>query len=229
MTPQPETSVIIPVRNGARFVGEAIQSVCRQIGPGDEIIAVDDASTDATPEVLAAIGDPRLRILRGAGRGVSAARNLGLHAARGEFVAFLDHDDLWPPARHRALHDALLAQPARGASFGVVRVRFEPGAPETADVRGMDGKHIWWLVGSGLFRRALACKVGGFCEEMHLGEDGDFHLRLLEAGLERHLCDVESLVYRRHETNVTNDGEAVRLGVADLLRRKLARQAGRQC
>ncbi|HEX4271210.1 MAG TPA: glycosyltransferase family A protein [Rhizomicrobium sp.] len=224
----PETSVIIPVRNGARFVGEAILSVRQQLGPDDEIIAVDDASTDATTQVLAAIADPRLRLLHGAGCGVSAARNLGLAAARGEFVAFLDHDDLWPPARHHALRDALLAQPAHGASFGKVRVRFEPGAPQTADVRGMDGRHIWWLVGSGLFRRTITRDVGGFCEDMPVGEDGDFHLRLCEAGLEPLLCEAEGLVYRRHETNITNDSEAVRRGLADLFRRKLARQASRK-
>jgi glycosyltransferase involved in cell wall biosynthesis len=220
----PQTSVVIPVRNGARFVGEAIASVRRQLGPHDEIIAVDDASTDATAAVLGAIGDARLRLLRGAGRGVSAARNLGLAAARGEFVAFLDHDDLWPPGRHPALRDALLAQPARGASFGKVRVQFEPNALPAADLRGMDGRHIWWLVGSGLFRRTLVSNVGGFCEDMPVGEDGDFHLRLVEAGLVPLLCETESLVYRRHEDNITNDSEAVRLGLADLLRRKLARR-----
>jgi len=219
--------VIIPVRNGTRFVAEAVTSVLRQLGGDDEVVAVDDASIDDTAAVLAAIGDSRLRVLKASGRGVSAARNLGLATARGEFVAFLDYDDFWPPSRHRALLDALQAHPARGASFGRVRVRFDAGIPEIRRVRDLDGKHFCELVGSGLYRRALVSGVGGFCEEMQIGEDADFHSRLLEAGLVPLLCEVDSLVYRRHAANLTNDSEAVRLALVDVLRRKLKRQKGR--
>jgi glycosyltransferase involved in cell wall biosynthesis len=225
--PQPQTSVIIPVRNGIRFLAEAVMSVLPQLGPEDEVIIVDDASSDATPQLVAAMDDRRLRILKAAGHGVSAARNLGLAAARGEFVAFLDYDDYWPAMRHHALRDGLQAHPARGASFGRVRVRFEPGTPETVEALGLDGRHICELVGSGLYRRALVTGIGGFCEEMHLREDADFHLRLLESGLEPLLCETDGLVYRRHDANVTNDGAAVRLALVDLLRRKLTRQKKR--
>jgi glycosyltransferase involved in cell wall biosynthesis len=225
--PQAQTSAIIPVRNGVRFVAEAVTSVLRQLGSDDEVVVVDDASVDGTPVLLAAIGDPRLRVLTGSGRGVSAARNLGLATARGEFVAFLDSDDFWPPSRHHVLLDALQAHPARGASFGRVRVRFESGIAETTDAQGLDGKHICELVGSGLYRRALVSGVGGFCEQMHLREDADFHIRLLEGGLDPLLCEVDSLVYRRHAANVTNDSAAVRLALVDVLRRKLARQKNR--
>jgi glycosyltransferase involved in cell wall biosynthesis len=225
--PPPQTSVIIPVRNGVRFVAEAITSVLGQLGSDDEVVIVDDASVDGTPALLAAIGDPRLRVLKASGRGVSAARNLGLSMSRGGFVAFLDSDDFWPSSRHRTLLDALQAHPARGASFGRVRVRFDPGIPETPDARGLDGKHICELVGSGLYRRALVSGVGGFCEQMHIREDADFHIRLVEAGLNPLLCEVDSLVYRRHAANVTNDSAAVRLALVDVLHRKLARQKNR--
>jgi glycosyltransferase involved in cell wall biosynthesis len=225
--PPPQTSVIIPVRNGSRFVAEAVTSVLRQLGRDDEVVVVDDASVDDTTAVLAAIGDSRLRVLKASGRGVSAARNLGLATARGEFVAFLDYDDFWPPARHRALLDPLRAHPARDASFGRVRVRFEAGAPENPKARDLDGKHFCELVGSGLYRRALVSEVGGFCEQMHIGEDADFHSRLLEAGFDPLLCDVDSLVYRRHAANITNDNAAVRQAILDVLRRKLERKKGR--
>lgn len=219
----PQTSVIIPVRNGARFVAEAVHSVLDQLGADDEVLVVDDASTDATREIVAALEDPRLSILTAAGRGVSAARNLGLAAACGPYVAFLDHDDLWPVGRHEALLAALAAHPASGASFGRVRVLIEPGAAAPAEAMGLDGKHLCELVGSGLYRRSLVTRIGGFCEEMHLREDADFHLRLLEAGLDPLLCDAESLVYRRHAANATNDAPAMRSALLDLLRRKLAR------
>jgi glycosyltransferase involved in cell wall biosynthesis len=222
--PQRRTSVIIPVRNGVRFIAEAVTSVLRQLGSDDEVLVVDDASVDDTAAMLAAMSDPRLRVLKACGRGVSAARNLGLATARGDFVAFLDYDDFWPPSRHRALLDALQAHPARGASFGRVRVRFEAGIPETPKARDLDGKHFCELIGSGLYRRALVSGVGGFCEQMHIGEDADFHSRLLETGLDPLLCEVDSLVYRRHAANVTNDGPAVRLALVDVLRRKLERR-----
>ena len=88
------TSVIIPVRNGARFVREAIESALVQLSADDEVIVVDDASDDDTGGVVRQIDDRRIRLLDGTGRGVSSARNIGLAEATGEFVAFLDHDDL---------------------------------------------------------------------------------------------------------------------------------------
>jgi glycosyltransferase involved in cell wall biosynthesis len=226
MTPQ--TSVIIPVRNGAKFVHAAIASVLAQIGNDDEIIAVDDASTDATPQILGAVGDRRLSIVKAQGRGVSAARNTGLLRTRGEFVAFLDHDDLWPAGRHDVLLQALREDGARGASFGRVRVRFEPGTDGTEEARGLDGRHVCELIGSGLYRRALAVQIGGFCEQMHLREDADFHIRLLEAGLVPLLCEADSLIYRRHQENVTNNREAMNVALAYLLHRKLIRQKLRE-
>jgi len=91
----PRTSVVIPTRNYGRFLGEAIQSVLTQ-EPGDlEVLVVDDNSTDETPEVLAAISDPRVRSLRIAADNTSEARNAGMDLARGEYLAFLDADDRW--------------------------------------------------------------------------------------------------------------------------------------
>src|ERR1700690_1438891 len=102
-----ETSVIIPVRNGARIVGEAIASGLAQLRGGDEVLAIDDGSTDETPVVLASFVHPGLRLFSGGGRGASALRNMGLAASRGAFIAFLDHDDMWPAGRHGALAMAL--------------------------------------------------------------------------------------------------------------------------
>lgn len=92
----PVVSVIIPTYNRAHCVGEAIESVLNQTFRDFEVIVVDDGSTDNTPEVLAAFGN-RIRVIGQENSGVSAARNAGIKAARGNWVAFLDSDDIWEP------------------------------------------------------------------------------------------------------------------------------------
>lgn len=89
-------SVVIPVYNGSVFLRAALDSVFGQTYPVVQTIAVDDGSTDSSPEILAAYGS-RLQVVRQLNAGVAAARNAGIRAARGEFVAFLDQDDWWLP------------------------------------------------------------------------------------------------------------------------------------
>jgi glycosyltransferase involved in cell wall biosynthesis len=93
----PGISVIIPVYNRAWCVAEALRSVLDQDFSGFEIIAVDDGSTDQTPEILASFSG--IRVIRTGNRGVSAARNTGVAHAKGRLVAFLDSDDLWLPKK----------------------------------------------------------------------------------------------------------------------------------
>jgi glycosyltransferase involved in cell wall biosynthesis len=106
----PQVSVIIPTCNRAWCLAEAVESVLAQDVAGVELIVVDDGSTDRTPELLAGYGE-RIRVLRRENRGVSAARNAGIAAARGELVAFLDSDDVWLPGKLRAQVDFFAAHP----------------------------------------------------------------------------------------------------------------------
>jgi len=99
MAAQPGLSVIIPTYNRAPLVKEAVASVLAQTWRDFEVLVVDDASRDGTAEALAAFGS-RIRLLRSPSRlGVAAARNLGISAARGQWLAFLDSDDLWRPEK----------------------------------------------------------------------------------------------------------------------------------
>jgi len=94
----PEVTVVIPTRNREKIVAGAVASALGQTEVSVEVIVIDDASSDGTAALLAGIGDDRLRVARQpTSRGVSAARNHGLEHARGEWVAFLDDDDLWAP------------------------------------------------------------------------------------------------------------------------------------
>src|SRR5438132_1122109 len=89
-------SILIPVYNAEAFVAEAIQSALDQTWPAKEVIAVDDGSTDRSPEILEGFGG-RVKIIEQENRGASAARNRALNQAQGEFIQFLDADDLLSP------------------------------------------------------------------------------------------------------------------------------------
>ena len=102
----PAISVIIPTYNRANSVGKAIQSVLDQTFKDLEIIVVDDGSTDDSAPVLAAFGD-RIRLIQQANRGVSGARNTGVRAATGKWIAFLDSDDQWHSSKLEKQLDAL--------------------------------------------------------------------------------------------------------------------------
>ena len=94
----PLISCIVPVFNAERFIADALDSILAQSYRPIEVVVIDDGSTDKTPEVVTAYGD-RLRYFRQAHSGAPQARNFGLGLAQGEFIAFLDADDLWHPEK----------------------------------------------------------------------------------------------------------------------------------
>src|SRR5687768_10535344 len=107
-------SAIIPVHNYARLVGRAIESVLAQSYQPVECIVVDDGSTDDTPRVLARYGD-RIRVIRKEKQGPAIARNVGIRAARGEYIALLDSDDYWRSEKLSRQVAVLAGDPALGA------------------------------------------------------------------------------------------------------------------
>src|SRR4029077_12223252 len=120
---EPAISVLVPARNLRPFIGEALASIQAQSRPVQEIIVVDDASDDGTDELLRALAqqEPRLRLLTGEGRGAPAARNLGLLAAGGQVIAFLDGDDIWPRDKIERQMERLLAADGPDIVSGLVQ------------------------------------------------------------------------------------------------------------
>ena len=221
------TSVIIPVRNGANYLADAVASALAQLDAADEVIVVWDPSTDGTEAVAEAFTEPRVRVIKGPNRGVSAARNAGLASAGGEFIAFLDHDDLWPPLRQIVLIKALRDDFELGAIFGRMRIHLEPDGVPWQWILDMDGRHVPGInLGAALFRGSELRKIDGFDECLSFGEDFDYFDRLRNSGLRFGLCDVDGLIYRRHATNCTNDQLAVQNSIFNVIKRKRSRIRG---
>src|SRR5713226_1866991 len=110
-------SILIPVYNAEGFVAEAIQSALDQTWPAKEIIAVDDGSTDRSLEILKSFG-LRIRVIEQENRGASAARNRALSEAQGEFIQFLDADDLLAPDKIEIQMNRLSDEPAGRVASG---------------------------------------------------------------------------------------------------------------
>ena len=182
-----EVSVVIPTRNRWGFLSRTVRSVLAQDDVELELIIVDDGSTDETPERLAAIDDARVQILRNAeSGGVARARNTGMAAARGEWIAWLDDDDLWAPRKLRAQLDA--AESSR-ADFvwcdalvidgdGKV-VGLEPGPdPSEFASRVRTRNPMPGGCSSAMARRDAVHATGGFDESLHVVADWDYWIRL---------------------------------------------------
>lgn len=120
-------AVIIPLYNGAPWIGEALDSVLAQDMPPNEIVVVDDGSTDSSPDIVRSFLG--VTLLRNDGKGSSVARNMGLKHTDSEFVAFLDQDDVWHPSHLRLLVKILEDRPEANTAVATA-ICFENGLPE---------------------------------------------------------------------------------------------------
>lgn len=215
-------SVIVPMRNAAPFVGACLRSVLEQLQPEDEILVVDNGSTDSSVEIVHGLGEPSVHLLAASTPGPSAARNVGLRHARGKYVTFLDADDMWAAERLTLMQSAIAATPGANAAYGRVKIQYEAGIPQLhGDV---DGQFVQnWAIWTYMFERSLVEKVGPFAEELQMGEDTDFILRARRAGMTCAVCDAVVSVYRRHAGNVTNDRPEVKRSFMRTLARNAAR------
>jgi glycosyltransferase involved in cell wall biosynthesis len=181
-------SVIIPVHNGGKTVARAIESALGQRYDAVEIVVADDGSTDDTREVVGRyLG--RVRVVEQPQRGAAAARNLGLRAARGEYVAFLDADDEFLPERIEKSVAPMAADARVGATFCRLYREYSDGSRDIyGDAYGRCRafpEHLWpssHTQTSGVTCRLAAIeRVGPFDESLQSHDDLDLWIRLTES------------------------------------------------
>ena len=188
----PEVTVVIPTRNRwATLEAYGLAAALCQEGVDLEVVVVDDGSTDETARRVAALGDSRVRIVRHEhGNGVARARNAGVAAARGEWIAFLDDDDVWAPNKLRAQLDAA-ARAAADFVYSVavhldedLRVIAAFAPPSAMGLRAtlVSGTPIAAGASNVMARRRLVERVGGFDPQLVGGvEDHECWLRMAAA------------------------------------------------
>ena len=191
---QPLVSIIVPCYNSERFVEEALRSALAQTYPRIEVVVIDDGSTDGTPSILERYtSDPRVHIVSQANAGLAAARNAGLAVATGEYVTFLDSDDVYLPekvekqVRFLADHpDAGLAYCHSGHFFDgdPKRISYSYAKPAHAGTPVLQRLRRGNImnVNTVMVRKALVDAVGGFDPQFRSGEDWDLWIRLAQAG-----------------------------------------------
>ena len=193
-------SVIVPVHNGAAFISEALRSVKSQTLPPDEIIVVDDGSSDGSADIVRREHPDAVLIAQPRG-GPAAARNAGARRARCDALAFLDHDDPWPPERNSALLEAWRAHPEADVVCGSFSLLLGPGAGDDPRLRRAEGGHVPFLFSALMIRRSCWLAQGGMESVRDYAEDLDLHLLLSEAGASILYIDAVTLIYRIHGAN----------------------------
>lgn len=185
----PTISVVIPCYNRANLVTQALQSVFSQTYGRHEVIVVDDNSTDDLEGALKPYTERITLLRKSRNEGVSAARNDGLNAATGEYVSFLDSDDVWLPNKSLVQLRALLSHPecamaVSGCEYMDIDSRqiFNATLPES-NITYSDLCIYTAIPGSTsnvLIRRAILDEIGGFDPTLHNGEDRDLWMRVAE-------------------------------------------------
>lgn len=203
----PAVSVIVPTFNRAQLVTKAVRSVLEQTFDDLELLVVDDGSTDNTLEILQVIGDPRLQRIAQTNKGPAAARNAGLKACRGRYLAFLDSDDLFTPDKIERQVAFLDSHAEVGLCYTAYRGIDEVGAVDPIVVsRGWSGVDLKRLLlgpavkwSTVLVSRRWTDVVGRFDESLRQADEWEWMLRLALAGCQMGFLP-EPLVYSRVHT-----------------------------
>jgi hypothetical protein len=210
----PRVSVVLAAYNGERFLGSAIESLLNQTFRDFELIVVDDCSTDKTPQVLSEFTDERMRVIRNERNlGIAETTNKGLAAARGEYIALQDHDDLSWPTRFECQVAFLNSHPQVGMVGSSCNLIDEAGAlvphwPVEYEDRNLKWALLWgcpFFHTSVMLRRSAIQEVGGYSShpKYQFAEDYEFMSRV---ALRHSVANIPQLLacWRTHKASASN-------------------------
>lgn len=220
---KPAISVVIPTYNYGRFIREALESVFRQTLKPDQVIVVDDGSSDDTEQLVREFGG-KVRYIKQENAGVSAARNRGVREWSGELIAFLDADDIWEPTKLEKQAAKFASDPRIGlVHCGMRQFDSESGLTISENLDGGSGE-VWknlllWdgpgIIGPGgtiMVPRKAFDEVGGFDTRMKVGEDWDFCYRIARLYLVA-FVDEPLVNYRVHSFAAHHNVSAMETGM----------------
>ena len=209
----PRVSVLLPVFNAERYVGDAVRSILAQTFTDFELIVIDDGSSDASPRILANIarGDARVRLRVRPNRGNIATLNESIDMAQGEYFARMDHDDIAFPQRFARQVEFLDAHPEVVAAGSRALFIDDEGLPLMEVMHHYSHEQIeralmtpeLGIIHPSVMMRAWACRaIGGYRAEYLHAEDLDFFLRMSEVGRLENIAE-PLLQYRTHASSVS--------------------------
>ena len=210
-------STIIPVYNRPRLIKDAVESVLAQSYQSLQIIIVDDGSTDKTPKVLRRLArrDKNITVLRQENQGPGVARQLGMQHANGEYIQFLDSDDLLLPHKFRLQVSALKAEQGAVAAYGKTELCALDAEP-TGQAWKRTGQKIdtmfplflnerWWGTSTPLYRHKALRSLGAILPLIN-EEDWEFDCRLAARGGKLAYVEEFVSIQRRHDEHLSADG-----------------------
>jgi glycosyltransferase involved in cell wall biosynthesis len=216
-------SVIIRVYNSERFLAQAIESVLAQTYRPIEVIVVDDGSTDQSASIARSYKE--VHYIYQANQGPAVARNTGLAAVQGEFIAFIDHDDVWLPNKLDVQVEYLIEHPDVGfvicriESFLDLAVSLPPGVGEVSLMREQINLNTM-LVRRGVFER-----VGAFDPDYKLADDLEWATRAKDLGVRMTILPDVLILRRIHEGNLSHDIKTRKADWFRLFKASIDRQA----
>ena len=203
MNTHPRISVIMPVFNAEKYVRQALESVLAQTVDDTEIICVDDGSTDSSLDIMRAFGNKITILGNNQNTGAAQARNTGIASARGEFLAFLDADDIWEPEKLSAQMLQFQNSPELDISFSYMKCFISPElSEEIKQLRHCPPDPMaGYVPGTAIIKSTSFKKVGMLKPKWKVGEFIDWFARAKEMGLRYEMNPGVFLLRRIHETN----------------------------
>ncbi|MCW5889820.1 MAG: glycosyltransferase family 2 protein [bacterium] len=202
---RPTVAVVMPIYNGGTYLAEALASLRAQTLLPDEIVVVDDGSTDGSG-ALAAARAPQARLVRQENAGVAAALARGVRETTAEIVTFLEADDVWLPEKLAREAARFAAEPDVAWTLCHTQIFLDAGCERPSWLRPalLDGPSLVAFVSALAIRRTVFARVGDFDATYRYGQDTEWMMRAQAAGMRRAILPEVSVRRRIHASNMTD-------------------------